>query len=207
MSDTATNAQTIEAYNNGVSAYAAEMRNEIDAPLQKWMGRAVSGLEADALILEIGSGTGRDANYLESLGYRVQRTDASQGFVQYLQAQGKQAELLNVLTDELPADCDLIHANAVFLHFTKPEFTTAAKKVFAALKAGGHFSLSLKRGDGQETTSSKLNAPRYFRYWQPAEAEAELERAGFSGVVIDASDDWRPEKPEWLFMTAEKGVK
>jgi SAM-dependent methyltransferase len=207
MSDTATNAQTIKAYNGGVDAYAAGMRHEVAAPLQRWMARALDTLDKNAQILEIGSGTGRDANYLESLGYHVQRTDASQGFVDYLRAQGKAAALLNVLTDALPEGCDLIQANAVFLHFTESEFIAALAKVFKTLKPNGHFALSLKRGDGEETTSHKLDAPRYFHYWQPAEAKALLERAGFMRVVIDASDDWRPDKPEWLFITAEKGAQ
>lgn len=206
MSDMVTNDQTILAYDDGVEAYAAEMRNEIDMPLLEWMGRALDGLNTNARILEVGSGTGRDADYIESLGYHVQRTDASQGFIDYLRARNKNVEPLNILTDTLSDNYDLVHANAVFLHFTEPEFTSVLRKINAALNHGGRLSFSLKQGDGEETTNRKLDAPRYFHFWQPDAVRALLSGAGFTDIEISVGDDWRPDRPGWLFITAVKGV-
>lgn len=202
----ATNMQTVEAYNDGADKYIAEMRNDIDPSLREWIGRALDGLDSSARILEIGSASGRDADYVESLGYNVERTDASQGFVDRLRAGGKDARLLNILTDEVDDEqYDLVYANAVFLHFTTDEFNDAVRKVYKALRPGGHFALSLKRGDGEETTARKLDMPRYFHYWQSDDVESALASAGFENFQDTVSDDWRENKPQWLFVTVEKG--
>lgn len=205
MSDQATNQQTLAAYNQGIEKYIAGVRAEIEGSLAAWFDTALHDLPRDAKILEIGSANGRDANHIESHGYQVERTDGSQAFVDYLTAAGQQARVLNILTDPIPDGYDLILANAVFLHFTLEEFRSAVKKVHAALVVGGRFALTLKRGSGDETTTIKMDAPRYFRYWQPQDVVTELESIGFQDVTWTAGDDWREGKPQWLFIAAQKG--
>lgn len=205
MTVATTNKQTLEAYDKGAAMYAANQRAGMSDEVRTWLEVMLAGLPKAAKILEIGSGTGRDADYVESLGYAVERTDGSQGFVTYQQAAGKPIRLLNILTDTLNTSYDLIFANAVFLHFTEEECAGALQNTHDALRANGRLALSLKRGSGEETTTEKLNAPRYFRYWEPESVTALLEGAGFTNIQIAINDDWREDKPQWLFITAIKG--
>lgn len=206
MSDMATNEQTLEAYNKDVATYAASIRPQVDRDLADWITQSVLGLPPSAAILEIGSGTGKDAEYIESLGYRVRRTDGSRGFVDYLQSQDKPAELLNILSDPIEGAYDMIFADAVFLHFTEQEFMVASKKVFESTKNDGRFALSLKRGTGEQAETKKFDMPRYFKFWEPEAATTALQQAGFTDVTITVSDDWRPGKPQWLMIIAKKDV-
>lgn len=204
MSGMATNEQTLEAYSKDVATYAASIRSQVDRDLSDWITRSTLGLPPSAAILEIGSGTGKDADYIESLGYHVRRTDGSQGFVDYLRSQNEQADLLNILSDPIEGVYDMVFADAVFLHFTEQEFMAAARKVFAATKGDGRFALSLKRGTGEQTETKKFDMPRYFKFWEPEAVTAALQQVGFTDVTITVCDDWRPDKPQWLMIIAKK---
>lgn len=199
----ASNDQTIAAYNAGVDTYVAHLK-PIDGDLKQWIDALLDSLNPPAKILEIGSGDGRDANYIEALGYHVERTDGAKEFVNMQREQGKRAHVLNLLTDELSGAYNLVFANAVFLHFNKQEFQAALHKVYNALQAGGRFGLTLKRGDGEEVTSQKMNAPRYFKFWQLDDIKHTLQTGGFTIISADTHADWRPNKPDWLFIIAVK---
>lgn len=204
MSDMATNDETLNAYDSGIEKYAKSLKSDISGQLQEWFARCLLGMGFNARILEIGSGTGRDAAYVESRGYTVHRTDGSKAFVENLQSQGYEAQILNVLKQEINGTYDVVLANAVFLHFNQEEFQLAATKVFNALSTGGCFGLSLKCGEGEETTNEKMDAPRYFKYWQPEALQQSLESIGFTDYRVSVGDDWRPGKPQWLFVTVHK---
>lgn len=202
-----TNDQTIESYSKATNLYAANLRNDVSDEVKEWLTRSLDGLRKDALIFEIGTATGRDADYVESQGFAVERSDAAKGFVDELNSTGKTARLFNVLTNEFNGKYDLILANAVFLHFNNQEILNALVKVFDALVDGGRFGLSLKCGNGEVSTTSKLNGPRYFKFWQPDEIRKALELVGFVNFSCKTSDDWRPDKPGWMFIVVEKGLR
>jgi len=83
---------------------------------------AVAGLVGDGTVLELGSGPGWDARYLESRGPRVLRTDGALAFVQMLRAAGHQARLLDVRTDDFGGPYDAVLADAVLLHVPREQF-------------------------------------------------------------------------------------
>jgi cyclopropane fatty-acyl-phospholipid synthase-like methyltransferase len=172
----------------------------VDGPVKEWLDTLFEGVQSDARILEIGSAFGRDAKYIESMGYSVHRTDASSGFVGYLRANGEDAETLNVLTDTIDEESfDVIFADAVFLHFTKEEFISALKNVHTALLTGGRLGLTLKNGDGEEITRQKMNDDRYFRYWRAPELASTLSEAAFKNISIGEAIGGK-----WLHVFAEK---
>lgn len=200
------NQQTVQAYDDHVQEYVAETPNKVTPEWEIWINENLDHLDKSASILEFGSAFGRDADYMESLGYRVQRTDASTGFVNLLQKQGHDAKQLNALTDPLPGNLDMVFASAVLLHFTREEAGAVINKVYAALNANGRFVFSLKIGDGEETSAAKLGAPRYFCYWQAPDIEKVLRDAGFDNVQISTAGDYRSDKPYWLLISASKGA-
>jgi protein-L-isoaspartate O-methyltransferase len=78
--------RTLAAYRSTVEEYVrgtAHAGPAVTAYLDQ-----VAGLAAGGTVLELGSGPGRDADYLESRGAHVVRTDATPGFVDRLRAAG-----------------------------------------------------------------------------------------------------------------------
>ena len=118
-------------------------------------------------MLELGSGTGRDALLLEARGLVVERTDATRAFVDMLRRGGHDARVVNALTDDLGGPYAGVLANAVFLHFDDRELRLVLRRVRASLAADGVVAFTVKEGDGAGWSTDKLGAPRHFTYWQP----------------------------------------
>jgi SAM-dependent methyltransferase len=195
------NARTIGAYDQHAQRYIDQSPADVAGAVKEWLNRALAGVPHDARILELGSAYGRDAAYLQSLGYQVRCTDATPAFIAALRSRGITASPLNAITDDLPADLDVVLANAVLLHFTRAEFASVAGKVRRALRPGGRFAFTVKLGDGQEWTSDKLGAPRFFCYWREPQLRGVLGTAGFAGLDIREAPGRAGDK-DWLHVAA-----
>lgn len=193
------NYQTLKSYNDKTANYIQRTPQVVDGFVKKWIDKAFTGLPKDSKILEIGSAFGRDADYIESLDFNVQRTDAAKEFVDYLNAQGKDARLLNIITDEIVGNYDVVFANAVLLHLDEQDFEGAIKKIYSALSSGGRLLMSLKKGDGSTWEDDKLGSPRFFCFWQPDQLQQALVDAGFENISIATS-----EEEKWLHVIALK---
>ncbi|MGE0010410.1 MAG: class I SAM-dependent methyltransferase [Candidatus Babeliales bacterium] len=150
----------------------------------------MSFLRPGAAILEIGSAFGRDANYLESFGFMVDRTDATQGFVDLLCKNGYSARLFNILTDQFDETYDLIFANAVFLHFQPSEMAEVLAKIHQSLKRNGILSFSVKYGEGEEWSTEKVGLPRYYCYWNEEKIRALLVKQGYEILFLSCDETW-----------------
>lgn len=197
------NKKTIEAYESNINEYVQNTLSTREPYVREWIDKSTQGLQPDAKILEIGAGYGRDAKYTESKGFHVEKTDAVEGFVEILKQNDPTSHLLNIITDDIGADCDLIMANAVLLHLTDDETKSASSKVFNALKAGGVFALSLKQGEGDTWQSTKGMASRYFNYWSKEDIVNLLSDTGFVNIDawLDASDS---PNATWIMIIAKK---
>ena len=195
------NFQTLNSYNENIQADIEGTPKEVTGEVKVWLDSCLSRLPTEARILEIGCGFGRDAEYIESLGYKVERTDAAEGFVAYMKGQNTDVRVLNILTDEIPKVYDMIFADAVFLHFTIDEFDVAVSKVYSALNECGLLGLTLKKGSGEEWTDAKLDAPRFFHYWEKEEITQKLTEIGFNEVTISNQDS------KWYHIIAKNNLK
>lgn len=197
------NRTTLSSYDNNIDEYISNTPHKVDGDIEEWILETLKRLPTNSKILEIGSGFSRDADYIESLGYSVERTDASKGFVDYMRSKGKDAGLLDVLKDSISGSYDLIFADAVFLHFTKGEIKTVFSKCNNSLNQNGILSFSLKEGSGEEWSTEKLSNPRFFRYWEKDELARELSLYGFT--IISAELKEAPQdSPKWLHIIAQK---
>jgi SAM-dependent methyltransferase len=153
-------------------------------------------------VLEIGSGPGRDADYLESRGVRMIRTDATPAFVSLLRDAGHDALLLDARTDPLGGPYQGILANAVLLHLNRDQFEDVLRRARAAIVPGGVLAFTLKEGDGAAWSDYKLGVPRHFTYWRESAVRAALHRAGWpdASVVHVAGGDG------WLHVLAQPGT-
>ncbi|HSE29201.1 MAG TPA: methyltransferase domain-containing protein [Candidatus Saccharimonadales bacterium] len=199
---TNSNSKTIQSYEDHVQDYIDGTPQEISGQIKIWIDESLSNLNKDAKIIEFGSANGRDANYIKSLGYEIQCTDATQAFVDLLKTKGFNATSLNIITDDLDGPYDLIFAQAVLLHFTREEVKLVLEKVFKSLKPGGRFAFTLKQGEGEEWTNKKLGAPRFFCYWNQEQIEGYLNEVGFENIKI--TSDVSTKNATWIQIISYK---
>jgi trans-aconitate methyltransferase len=168
---------TLQTYQAAAGRYAERTpRRPTADPFADRVLDLIRGTE----VLEIGSGPGWDADYLQARGCRVRRTDATPAFVEALRSKGHDATILDARTDDLGGPWDLIFANAVLLHLTRSEFSDFVGRARAAVSSDGLLAISLKEGDGEGWSQAKLDLPRYFVYWREDAVRAILQTAGWS---------------------------
>lgn len=198
------NQKTLYAYESGSQSYITKTPAHVVGGMKAWIDNALSGLHESARIFEIGSGHGRDADYIESLGYDVECSDAAQSFVSALLAKGFNARIHNAITDPIIGSYDLIFANAVLPHFTHEETTLVTSKVLTALKPRGRFAFSLKKGEGEKWCTKKLGAPVCYHFWTIKQVEALLRNMGFSKWSITEDAPNFLEGEVWIQVIAYK---
>lgn len=184
-----------------VETYIKHAPTEVSGISKQWIDAFLALLPKHSKILDIGSGTGRDADYMEEKGFYVTRTDKEPGFVEFQKTKGKKVFLQDVLHDKIgaPESYDAIFANAVLLHFTEDELETIFKKIAACLPKGGFFAFSLKQGDNATLPAPAEGVP-YFRYWEMPDIEKLCEKHSFR-MRFSQLD----EATQWFYMIWEKG--
>ena len=196
------NARTLQAYQDKTQEYV-EGTPPIDDVLKAWLDAGLKLIPKDGTILEVGSGFGRDAEYIRDRGYDIECSDAVPNFVELLQKKGFKARLIDLLSDNVDGSYDMVVADAVLLHFTPEESIGVAKKIYKALKPGGVFALRMKQGDGPAWTEEKLGEPRYFYYWQPDELKKMLTSCGFEWQAMTESYTGH-NKANWMHIILVK---
>jgi SAM-dependent methyltransferase len=194
------NDKTLQSYEEHIQEYVAGTPQAVDGGTKAWIDRALALLPKHATVLELGSAFGRDAAYIKSKGFKVIATDAVQGFVDLLRKSGFEARLLNALTDDFGHDYDMLFAQAVLLHFNPEQVEQILQKAHSSLKPKGIIAFSVKQGNGSEWTKAKLDAPRYFHYWQREDLQAVVQDAGFTIEEISEHKG----NFEWLQVIARK---
>lgn len=179
--------------------YYQKKSQPISGPERIWIKRSLLGLDNNAKILEIGSGLGERSDLIESFGYRVQRSDFSESFINYLKENGKDVLDLDLLTDPLPQS-DMIFASAVLLHFKRNDLGSIFFKINNALNNNGRFVFSLKGGSGQEVVSQSGMGERFFSYYRVDELISLLDSNRFRVYDLTVSGS----KPTWIQITAIK---
>ena len=200
------NDQTIEVYNRTVDLYLQGTPGHYlphHAPMRHWIEVSLAFKPNNGKILEIGSGPGRDAHFMKSLGHEVLCSDASSAFVDYLRQSGHEAVLLNALKDPIPSHA-MIFANAVTPHFTQEELYSVLTKIYTCLPHDGIFAFSVKQGEGEAWIDEKLTEKRFVHYWHPTNIKRFVESIGFN--VVFFAKDIQGDFPQhiWTLITVRK---
>lgn len=193
------NYRTLKTYSDGVQNYIKGTVPLTSGDQKDWLDFVFQAVSKSAKILEIGSAFGRDATYITQKGYELELTDGSTGFVDYLNGQGFSAKMLDIVNEAPKDEYDVILACAVFLHFTDSDFERAVANVKQGLKPDGRFAFSLKQGDSEEWTESKMGAPRYFNYWRKERLEGALATLGMRIINFQVLNNGK-----WLHIISEK---
>lgn len=197
-----TNRTTLTTYQEKFNNYIAGTPHEVSGTQKDWIDRLLQRVDAKTSILEIGSAFGRDASYIQQAGYmNVTVTDAFDAAVDSLKEHGfTSAQKLNILTDEPEGEYGLIFASAVFLHFTENEFELALSNIHNHLGAKGLLAFTVKEGDGEEWSSAKMEAPRFFHYWREVPLKNMVQKCGYKVLEITTNEEF---SQKWLAVTCQ----
>jgi SAM-dependent methyltransferase len=165
--------RTIESYEGYADRYAL-IRRDADDREQAALRQVASIAGLGGQVLEIGSGAGYDADFLETLGVKVRRTDATRRFLELQAARGKQGERLDVITDPLGGPYDAVVAQYVLFHVPRDHIDRVLAKIARALRPRGAFLVSMREGDGE--TGGNYHEV----YWRRDDFAARLKAAGLT---------------------------
>lgn len=189
---------TEDFYDHHAETYVAHGR------VNPHLGQLLARLAAGAHILELGTGSGRDAKAMLDAGFRVDATDGSP-------ALARQAELLlgqkvrHLRFEALDAvgHYDAIYAAASLLHAAPEMLPDIIARIHCALKPGGWVWASFKHGDApgfdrHQRFYNYMNAGQLAQYWQQAAAWRQLQLNSWQGGAYDN------EPTQWHAILAQR---
>ena len=183
---------TVLAYRNNFDTYIKKTESEVSGELKEWIDDYAKLLPVNGRVFELGSASGRDAEYLQGLGFDVFCTDIVDEALTSLAEKGFRAEVYDfrdIPKDEWKHAFDGYFANAVLLHAPKHIFEQALLYTHMILKKGGVAMITFKKGMGQEMVLDKLGAPRYFKYHNEETLKEAISKAPFEVISITHSKD------------------
>jgi SAM-dependent methyltransferase len=195
------NRQTIASYERCARDYASATAPQASSAGSEAIHRFTQELRPGSNVLEIGSGPGWDADFLEAQGAVVRRTDITESFLAFQNERGKSAERLDVIADELGGPYDAIVALYVLQHIDRSLLDAILRKVAGALRQDGVFFVSLREGTGEVCELGSDSGVYHVTLWPLAAFESRLEAAGLRSewVVRSADDDG-----DWITLLARK---
>lgn len=196
------NRRTIEAYEHCAGDYAQSTAGAADLGGGMMLRRLISAAPSGCRILEIGSGPGWEADWLEDHGYEVRRTDAAAAFVDFQRRRGKEAELLDVVTNELGGPYQAIIALYVFQHIDRGHLPRILGKIANALAMDGALLFSLREGDGEFVELGSSGGHYYTARWREQALEDLLAPFGLKRIWSVASED---ADGRWLSLLFKRG--
>ena len=194
------NQATIQSYENNPDDYIRSSSIDEQPQLSAWIVSELDTLGQSPSIFEVGSGPGYTADYLESLGYVVMRSDIVERFVQFNENRGKKIAKHNVVLDPVPGLFDVIIAVNVMQHLNHDDMTKAVRHIYKGLGDKGKFLFTIILNDVEEWHDDKGGA-RYFAAWAEDDLLSMLIREGFSNISV-APVGYR----NWVNVVAQKNV-
>lgn len=196
------NQQTVASYEQIARDYARDVSPTPSESGAAALRRLVDVVPAGGGVLEVGSGPGWDADFIEALGVAVRRTDVTKAFIEFQTERGKRAELLDLITGELGGPYDAVIALAVLIHIDRELTDSVLRKIAAALRPGGAFLVSLREGTGDRRELGDTSGqPYYVTLWTLAEFAARLAAAG---LRVEWSERSVGDQGPWQTLLATK---
>jgi SAM-dependent methyltransferase len=192
---------TIKTYKENFDKYESR-KKEISVDFKEWMDSFANHLPKNGTVFELGSATGRDARYFASRGYKVTCTDVIPEALKRLSQEGFETSEFDFREEpkgEWENRFDGFFANAVLLHAPKDVFEKAITNITKVLKENGIVAFSLKTGSGEEVSTEKMDAPRYFNYHNEEEIRNLLASLPFEIINISYAEDGK-----WMFVMAKR---
>lgn len=191
---------TLKFYAENAATY---VQHAADRPSPQLIAFA-DALPPKARVLELGTGSGRDAGYLISRGFEVDPSDASPELAAEAQRLlGRPVRIMRFDQLEDVERYDGVWASASLLHAPSAELTSDLARIHRALSLDGLFVASFKAGSGE----GRDKFGRYYNYpdaatlmahYRAAADWARLELEEMTGSGYDNLPT------EWLWVTARR---
>ncbi|MDP2734950.1 MAG: class I SAM-dependent methyltransferase [bacterium] len=195
--------KTIETYNKVAGEYDREVadfwklfpRGVIDAFAKK--------VKRGGRVLDVGSGSGRDALILKGAGLSVTCLDASEAMIGLTKKKGFPSVLADFSGIPFPdGSFDGAWAYTSLLHVAKDKVREPLAEIRRVLKDGRILGLGMIEGNSEEyRESAGPGLPRYFAYYTKPELEELLKEAGFAVFHFDT---FKPGSRDYLHFLARK---
>lgn len=202
-SRSASNASTLAGYEGCADDYAETTAPKPEADDQPALVELLKAVEPGSRLLEIGSGPGWDADWLEERGLTVRRTDGADSFVHFQASRGRQAERLDVISDPLGGPYVGVVALHVLQHVEREILPSVFARIADAIRDGGVFLLALREGEGESVEIGSTGSEYYVALWPRSDIIAALAALGFS-LLWSHSFDGRDGR--WLTALFRKGA-
>lgn len=195
--------QTVESYNRNAKAYDEEVAYFWDLFPDTFIKRFAQ--EVQGLVLDVGSGSGRDAGILREAGLHVVCLDASESMVQLTEKKGFESICADFAFIPFEDNAfDAVWCYTSLLHIPKEQVGMALKEVSRVLKPNGVLGLGLIEGNTEgRKEGDNMKPARYFAYYQKDEIEHLLKEAGFIRFYFEA---FQPRTRNYLNFLARKFV-
>jgi SAM-dependent methyltransferase len=197
------NRETVSAYERCAESYAQSTRGEPSSMHSRMIDAFVERVRSGGHVLEVGSGPGWDADYLESEGIRVHRTDVTQAFIEFQNRRGKRIAKLDLLNDGIQGCFDGILCLYVLQHIARSAMDEVLAKFSAALAPHGTLLIALREGEGELREVDSSSGVYHITLWPRPELITRLVRAAFT---VEQAETFADSDGEWLVIVARKSA-
>ncbi|MGO1068158.1 class I SAM-dependent methyltransferase [Lysobacter sp. CA199] len=198
-SDHPNNRRTVAAYEGYARGYAEAVSATPSAGEAEGLRRLAAAVPPAGRVLDIGSGPGWEAGFLETLGVQVRRTDVTAAFRQFQAERGKTAYPFDVLSDEIAATYDGMLMLYVLQHFERDQVDGVLRKLARGLTPNGALLLTHFLGEG-ETWEGDAADYRVV-LWS---GEALNQRLAQAGLVVEWENFDDSQDRPWRRVLARK---
>jgi SAM-dependent methyltransferase len=191
---------TLDFYGREAASYVASTKEGVVRGLDGFMQM----LPAAGRVLELGCGSGRDAEILLAHGFDVDPTDGTPAMA--ARAEERLRRPVKVMQFDELADVgayDGVWAHASLLHVPRPALGSVLALVFRALKPGGLHFANYKSGE----TAGRDQLDRYYNY-PDRQTLIETYLSSAPWDILSAMDyvggSYGGGKTPWIAVTARK---
>lgn len=199
----ASNTSTLAGYEGCADEYAETTAPKPKAEDQQALVELLKVVEPGGHLLEIGSGPGWDADWLEDRGLTIRRTDGAESFVHFQASRGRRAERLDVIHDPLGGPYDGVVALHVLQHVERETLPSVFAGIAAAIRDGGVFLLALREGEGESAEIGSKGNEYYVALWPRSEIIAAL---AARDLTLLWSHSFEGRDGRWLSALFRKGA-
>lgn len=171
---------TIAFYDREAARYASQPKPARNKRLEAFMASLAKG----ARVLELGCGGGQDSETMIRAGFDVTPTDGSVGLAQEAEKRlGRPVKVMRFEELDARGVYDAVWACASLLHVPDEQLGDVLAKIHGALRRGGRFYASYKKGKGGD----RDGLGRYYNFPSRERLTAAYSQAG-----------------EWIGLTMEE---
>lgn len=214
------NEETLKVYNEKAGTYLATSitHDNIDPEkakckrekLNKFINENIGTLPKGAKIFEFGSGDGKNAKYIEDLGYEITASDVAEDFINATKNKGVKTIKFNVLEDNFNEKYSGVFAWRVFVHFTKEDALQVLKKIYDALEDNGIFVFNVMNREEKNVDEEwvdfsneyHIGAERYYKYFKEEDMNEIIKKTEFK--VSKFHTEGGENNNKWLVYVLKK---